>query len=231
MIPYRIDLAGGWLDQPHISKLHPGWVITLSLEPIQEYVERCGMATSTRKSIMNLWDNLPNIEPKKLAELVFRYDNQPGCEYVSGAQDAIGICVPGLSRHYYDGEYWPTAIEVIYDDAIFYWLEDIIKLSLKHPRPRELNMLSMSYLSKTNASKLAEASELCWEGLMTMNTELLANAMCLSHEAQRALYPLTGELRPDKGQCKYAGAGGGGYIIMVSDKDIEGTNKIKIRRK
>ncbi|MDP6039624.1 MAG: adenylyltransferase/cytidyltransferase family protein, partial [Candidatus Latescibacteria bacterium] len=32
-IPYRIDLAGGWLDQPFVSKHHPGSVITISLEP------------------------------------------------------------------------------------------------------------------------------------------------------------------------------------------------------
>ena len=54
-IPYRIDLAGGWLDQPHISAIYPGSVITLSLRPITKYKERCGMATSTRKSIKKLF--------------------------------------------------------------------------------------------------------------------------------------------------------------------------------
>ena len=30
-IPYRIDLAGGWLDQPYVSEHYPGSVITLSI--------------------------------------------------------------------------------------------------------------------------------------------------------------------------------------------------------
>ena len=49
-LPYRIDLAGTWIDQPYVSKHYPGWAITLSLEPILEYNERCGMATSTRNA-------------------------------------------------------------------------------------------------------------------------------------------------------------------------------------
>ena len=31
LIPFRIDLAGGWLDQPFVSKLHPGPVLTISI--------------------------------------------------------------------------------------------------------------------------------------------------------------------------------------------------------
>ena len=27
-LPYRIDLAGTWIDQPYVSKFYPGWAIT-----------------------------------------------------------------------------------------------------------------------------------------------------------------------------------------------------------
>ena len=54
-IPYRIDIAGGWLDQPFVSKLYPGPVITVSLEPTIEFNERSGMATSTRRAAIELW--------------------------------------------------------------------------------------------------------------------------------------------------------------------------------
>ena len=54
-LPYRIDLAGTWIDQPYISKFNPGWAITLSLEPIFEYNERCGMSTSTRNAAKKIW--------------------------------------------------------------------------------------------------------------------------------------------------------------------------------
>lgn len=32
-IPTRLDLAGTWIDQPYVSMYHPGWAITISLEP------------------------------------------------------------------------------------------------------------------------------------------------------------------------------------------------------
>ena len=54
-LPYRIDLAGGWLDQPFVSKHHPGPVITISLEPTLEFNERSGMASSTRRHAKELW--------------------------------------------------------------------------------------------------------------------------------------------------------------------------------
>ena len=33
-MPYRIDLAGGWLDQPFVSIHNPGPVLTISLEEV-----------------------------------------------------------------------------------------------------------------------------------------------------------------------------------------------------
>ena len=53
-MPYRIDLAGGWLDQPFVSQHCPGSVITLSIEPTVEFNERSGMATSTRRTAIDL---------------------------------------------------------------------------------------------------------------------------------------------------------------------------------
>ena len=53
-LPYRLDLAGTWIDQPYISKLNPGWAITISIEPIIEYNERSGMSTSTRNAAKQL---------------------------------------------------------------------------------------------------------------------------------------------------------------------------------
>ena len=54
-IPFRIDLAGGWLDQPFVSKHHPGSVLTISIEPTIEFNDRSGMASSTRHKAIELW--------------------------------------------------------------------------------------------------------------------------------------------------------------------------------
>src|SRR4051812_45704361 len=66
-MPYRIDVAGGWLDQPFVSQLYPGPVITISLEPTIAFNERSGMATSTRNHALELWGpKLPPGDPEKL---------------------------------------------------------------------------------------------------------------------------------------------------------------------
>jgi len=111
-LPYRIDLAGGWLDQPFVSKHSPGSVITLSIEPTLEFNERSGMATSTRRMAMKLWGNrLPVQDYNTLAYMLFCCDNPPGTTEISGAQDTIGLIFPGLARSDYDGNYWPHYIE------------------------------------------------------------------------------------------------------------------------
>ena len=124
-IPYRIDLAGGWLDQPFVSKFHPGSVITISIEPDYEFNDRSGMSTSTRKKAIELWQtDLPDGNLEKMAKILFCYDNAPGSEYISGSQDSIGIVFPGLNRlEYKKGKYWPSKIEHIAHSDILEWLE------------------------------------------------------------------------------------------------------------
>ena len=53
-IPARLDIAGTWIDQPYVSMHHPGWAITISLEPTFEVRERCGLSTSTRNMIQKI---------------------------------------------------------------------------------------------------------------------------------------------------------------------------------
>lgn len=49
-LPYRIDIAGTWIDQPYVSQYGAGWAITASIEPTVEFMERGGMSTSTRNA-------------------------------------------------------------------------------------------------------------------------------------------------------------------------------------
>ena len=117
-LPTRLDLAGTWIDQPYVSCFGAGWALTISLEPTFEIRERCGLSTSTRNVIKSIWPyKLPVMQPEMLARLVFCFENHPEREdgIISGAQDAIGICVPGLSRHYYNGHFWPERIEICDD--------------------------------------------------------------------------------------------------------------------
>ena len=69
-IPTRLDLAGIWIDQPYVSQYHPGWAITISLEPTFDIRDRCGLSTSTRNMIRKIWPvKLPKMDPEMLARL------------------------------------------------------------------------------------------------------------------------------------------------------------------
>ena len=166
-IPYRIDLAGGWLDQPFVSRHHPGSVITISLEPTIEFNERSGMATSTRRSAIDLWG--PKIPPgdcEKMAKILFCYDNPPGTEEISGSQDAIGIVIPGLAKAYYEGDYWPSRIDRVNDERAIHFVEDSLYLMALGPRHTGYSVLSGTRITRDGAKALADATDNCWQAIL-----------------------------------------------------------------
>ncbi len=241
ILPYRIDLAGTWIDQPYVSKYHPGWAITLSLEPVVEYNERCGMSTSTRNAAKKIWPyHLPLEKPEKMAEILFKYENTPGSTLISGAQDAIGICMPGLARHYYDNAYWPKQFENIHEEDILTWLEKHIYMVLLWPREPGLDLLGDTYINEDNVKQLAKASEDTWNAIKEKDLSKFSKAFSASFLAQTTMFPsmlndkINAEIERYKDRAlawKLAGAGGGGYLILVSDKPIEGAMRIKVRRR
>ena len=112
-------------------------LITISLEPTFEVRDRCGLSTSTRKMIQKIWPvKLPKMDPEMLARLVFCFENNPERHdgIISGAQDSIGICVPGLVRHYYDNNFWPEKIESTQDEMTLRFLEDHLVMIPMEPR-------------------------------------------------------------------------------------------------
>jgi cytidyltransferase-like protein len=239
-IPYRIDLAGTWIDQPYVSKFHPGWAITTSIEPTIEFNERSGMATSTRKKAIELWNyHLPMENPEKLAKILFRYDNDPGTKDVSGSQDSIGITMPGINRFFYEkGEYWPSRFETITDHSIIKWLEERLYMVMLWPRPADFVVLENTNITPENVRNLTSAAEMAWEGLTEKDIKLFTKGFSASFNAQVAMFPKMmsnkiAEVIKSYGDTalswKLSGAGGGGYLILISEKKIPNAIKVKIR--
>jgi len=104
-IPYRIDLAGGWLDQPWVSQHAPGSVITLSIEPTREFNHRSGMATSTREKARQMWGSgLPDGDRLEIARNLFGAENPPGTPRLRGrktqsASLPLGLCNCGTTAN------------------------------------------------------------------------------------------------------------------------------------
>jgi cytidyltransferase-like protein len=241
-IPYRIDLAGTWIDQPYVSKYGSGWAITASIEPTIEFNERSGMATSTRKKAIELWnDNLPMENPEKLAKILFRYDNDPGTKDVSGSQDSIGITMPGINRFYYEKEkYWPSRFETISDLSIIRWLEERLYMITLWPRPSDFVVLENTNISPDNVKNLTDAAEMAWDGLINKDIKLFSRGFSDSFSSQIKMFPkmmndkiakIIDTHRDKAVSWKLSGAGGGGYLILISEEEISNAIKVKIRIK
>jgi cytidyltransferase-like protein len=241
-IPYRIDLAGTWIDQPYVSKFAPGWAITTSIEPTIEFNERSGMATSTRKKAIELWnDNLPMENPEKLAKILFRYDNDPGTKDVSGSQDSIGITMPGINRFFYDKEkYWPSRFETINDLSVIRWLEERLYMITLWPRPADFVVLENTNITAENVMRLTAAAEMAWDGLKRKDINDFTKGFAASFASQIAMFPkmmndkIAGVIDSHRDKAlswKLSGAGGGGYLILISEEKIDNTIRVKIRTK
>ena len=247
-IPTRLDLAGTWIDQPYVSCFAPGWAITISLEPTFEVRERCGLSTSTRNVIKKIWPyQLPNMDPEKLAKLVFCFENDPERSdgIISGAQDSIGICIPGLCRHYYNNRFWPEKIETCYDESILRWLEQHLVMIPMEPRKPGCSVVEGKDITETKVKALAKAADDCWEAIQNKDLKAFAKAYSESFNAQTAMFPamIQGcvqdyiDAYKDKVLAyKMPGAGGGGYLACVVNdseqfsKEHEGAIRLTIRR-
>ncbi len=240
-IPFRLDLAGGWLDQPFVSKHFPGPVITISIEPDIEFNDRCGMASSTRFKAIELWQtDIPEGDKEKLAKTLFCVENPPGTQYVSGSQDSIGIVFPGVNRlDYPKGEYWLEAVTSLKDEATLHWIDSHLWFINLSPREEDYHVLSDTRIDEQGARALAFAANELWNAILKRDIQTFGHYFKASFEAQIAMFPnmVTNQVRETiehyRHQAlgwKISGAGGGGYLVLVSEKTIPNALQITIRR-
>ena len=250
-LPTRLDLAGTWIDQPYVSCYAPGWAITMSLVPTFEVRERCGLSTSTRNMIKKIWPmKLPDMNPEILAKLVFCFENDPERSdgIISGAQDSIGICMPGLVRHYYNNRFWPEKFETCSDEAVLTWLESHICMIPMDPRRPGCSVVEGKDITEVKVKALAKAADDCWNAILSRDFPALAAAFKASFDAQVAMFPAMIQgcvqgfidqysVLPEVHAWKMPGAGGGGYLVLVVDdvKEFAGKHPeaiaLTIRRK
>lgn len=248
-IPYRMALAGGWIDQPFVSRLNPappGSMVVVSLQPTVRFMELSGMGTSTRKVALKLWGSeLPDRESAALVRELYRAEND-GKPEPSGSQDMAGIIYPGISRLDYDfkheGGYFPVHVESCNDPAVAGWLESVFYVIAVTPRSPTYSPLVEKHLDPKWIERLGQTGKDCYDAILNRNLGALGASMNACMTCWEKILPNTVRHPSIKVdligllnyyQNRYPGAMysgcGGGYLYVVSDEPVPGAFKVNLR--
>ena len=248
-IPYRLALAGGWIDQPFVSRLNPdicGSMVVVGLEPTFRFMQRSGIATGTRDCAIKLWNGaLPPRPPAQLVRELYAAEND-GKPDPSGSQDMIGLIYPGINRLDYDfnceGGIFPRHIESLHDTTVIRWLENVLQLLPIAPCPAGYSPLGEKNLNPAWIARLGRTGKDCFEAIRRMDVAALGASMNECMLCWETLLPQTlrhPTLTVDLGklarvyQSQYPGAMysgcGGGYLIVASEVPVPGAFKVQVR--
>jgi hypothetical protein len=248
-IPYRLALAGGWIDQPFVSRLNPnppGSMVVVGLEPTCRFMDRAGIATGTRSVALRLWNGkLPARKPGDLVRELYAAENR-GKTAPSGSQDMIGLIYPGINRLDYDftanGGVFPSHIETLNDVRVAHWLEKIIHVLSVAPRPGGYSPLGEKHLDPKWIARLGQTGKDCFDAIRRMDVRALGASMNECMVCWEKLLPhtvrhptinvdLKGLLRAYQScypGAMYSGCGGG-YLFVVSEGPVPGAFHVNVR--
>lgn len=248
-IPYRMAFAGGWIDQPFVSRHNPtppGSMVVVGLESTFRFDERAGMATGTRNIAMRLWNGrLPNRDRAELVRELYAEENR-GKSEPSGSQDMIGLVYPGVNRLDYDfthkGGIFPRHIESNNDSQVAQWLGKVIHILPVNQRPEGYNPLETRNLDPTWIGRLGQSGQDCYDAIVARDLAALGESLNECMRCWEAILPGTVRHRTIQidlpgllgyYQSRYPGAMysgcGGGYLYVVSEEPVPGAFHVKVR--
>ncbi len=248
-IPHRLQLAGGWIDQPFVSRHNPqppGSMVVVQIEPDFRPMDRSGIASGTRAVAMELWKGkLPNRPPAELVRELYAAENR-GKKNPSGSQDMIGLIYPGVNRLDYDfaanGGVFTSHIESCNSPRVAKWLSNVLHLIPVEPRPDGYSPLGVKNLKPAWVAKLGQSGKNGYDSIVKMDVNKLGASLNLTMECWGKILPhvvrhpaLRVELLPmlKAYQAQYPGAMysgcGGGYLIVASEKPVPGAFKVTVR--
>ncbi len=248
-IPNRLQLAGGWIDQPFVSRHNPkppGSMVVVQIEPNFRPMDRSGIAGGTRAIAMRIWkDKLPNRPPEDLVRELYEVENKGKIE-TSGSQDMIGLVYPGVNRLDYDFKVhsgvFPSRIESCNSARVARWLDKVLHLIPVGPRPEGYNPLGIKNLDPTWVARLGQSGRDCYGAIVKMDAKALGASLNLNMKCWETLLPrvvrhplirldLMALLKAYQRQylgAMYSGCGGG-YLIVVSNETVPGACKVNVR--
>jgi hypothetical protein len=248
-IPYRMALAGGWIDQPFVSRRNPeppGSMVVVGLEPNFRYMDRAGMATGTREVARKLWkDVLPGGDPSELVRTLYEAENK-GRSEPSGSQDMVGLIFPGVSRLDYhsdfEGGFFPAHIESNTDPGVAHWIEEVIHVLPVAQRPPDYNPLGEKCLDPEWIRRLGQSGKDCYAAILAGDRKALGQAMNGCMRSWEAILPhtvrhptinvdlmaLLNYYQSHYDGAMYSGCGGG-YLYVVSQTPVPGSFNVTVR--
>jgi hypothetical protein len=249
-IPYRLALCGGWMDQPFVSERDPsppGSMTVVAVEPDYRFMDKAGMATSTRKVAVRLWgERLPDRPPAELVRELYAEENR-GLAEPSGSQDMVGLVYPGINRMDFDasieGGVFPVKVESCEDPGVIAWLEKNLKIVHVAQRPSGYNPLGTKNLEPGWIRRLGESGRNCFDSIVARSLSGLQASMNVSMLAWEAILPATlrhpllqvdlvglmSYYRKEFGAAMYSGCGGG-YLFIATDRPVPGSFGFRVRR-
>ncbi len=249
LIPHRLQLAGGWIDQPFVSRHNPkppGSMVVVQIEPNFRPMDRSGIASGTRTIATRLWNGrLPNRPPEELVRELYEAENKRKAE-PSGSQDMIGLIYPGVNRLDYDfaanGGVFPSHIESCNSPKVARWLEKVLHLLPVEPRPEGYNPLGRKNLEPKWVARLGQCGRDCFDAIRRRDVVALGESLNLNMKCWEVLLPqvlrhpllkvdLPALLRAY--QKRYPGAMysgcGGGYLMVVAEEPVAGSLAVNVR--
>jgi hypothetical protein len=248
-IPNRLQLAGGWIDQPFISRHNPkppGSMVVAQIEPDFRPMDRSGIASGTRAIAMKLWKGkLPNRPLDDLVRELYEEENR-GKADPSGSQDMIGLIYPGINRLDYDfnihGGVFTSHIESCNNASVARWLSRVLHLIPVEPRPDGYSPLGIKHLEPKWIARLGQSGQDCYAAIVQKDAKALGRSLNLTMQCWETIMPhivrhpaLRVDLLPilKAYQKQYLGAMysgcGGGYLIVVSEEPVPGAFQVTVR--
>jgi len=248
-IPNRLQLAGGWIDQPFVSALNPeppGSMVVVQIEPDFPPMDRAGIASGTRAVAAKLWNGcLPERPYADLVRELYAAENEGKTE-PSGSQDMIGLIYPGVNRLDYDIRaeegVFPVHIESCNSLLVARWLENVLHLIPIGPRPEGYSPLGVKRLEPRWVARLGQSGKDCYDAIVRMDLKALGASLNLNMQCWETLLPhvvrhplirtdlmaLLGAYQQQYAGAMYSGCGGG-YLIVVSEDRVPGAFNVTVR--
>jgi hypothetical protein len=248
-IPYRIALAGGWIDQPFVSRHDPsppGSMVVISVHPDFRFMDYCGIGTSTRKVAERIWGSrIPERPRQDLVRELYEAENE-GAAAPSGSQDMVGLVYPGVTRIDYDfrceGGVFPSHVESNTDARVAEWVQGVIRVLPVAQRPPGYSPLEVMNMDPAWVKRLGDCGRACFDSIVSRELQGLQESMNECMAAWAALLPSTVKHRTvtvdleailrhyqrEYGGAMYSGCGGG-YLFIATDREVPGSFSVRVQ--